>query len=98
MGKQLDRPELAEARKPGIYGTRGRVLPFDYAKHADLAAAIAAAGELTDTEASQAQRESGNYRKGKVSLHGLTVAIENPRGSTRSGTSKSGKAWSISLR
>jgi hypothetical protein len=69
----------------------------DHAKRADLAADIAAAGKLTDTDASQSQREAGNYRKGKVDLHGLTVAIENPKGSTRSGVSKSGKAWSIRM-
>lgn len=40
----------------------------------------AAALTLPPTEA---QREAGNYRKGKVRLHGLEVTIENAKGSQR---------------
>ena len=32
-----------------------------------------------------AQRHVGNYPKGHVNLHGLTISIENPRGSIRNG-------------
>lgn len=32
---------------------------------------------------SDAQKESGNYRKPRVKLHGIEVAIENPRGTKR---------------
>ncbi|MBE0508857.1 MAG: hypothetical protein IBX50_19405 [Marinospirillum sp.] len=46
---------------------------------------------------SQAQYESGNYRKGHISLYGLRISIENPRGSTRSGTDPDGKEWSIAM-
>lgn len=41
-----------------------------------------------------AQAEARNYKLGRTSVHGLKVAIENPRGSIRSGTSANGKAWS----
>lgn len=45
----------------------------------------------------KAQKEAGNYKKGHVSIHGLDISIENPAGSERSGTDKSGKAWSIPM-
>jgi len=40
-----------------------------------------------------AQADAGNYKKGHVSIQGLDIAIENPKGSKRRGISKSGKAW-----
>lgn len=61
------------------------------------AAAVEKAAAVTDTEPTDGQKEAGNYRKGKVTLHGMTISIENPRGSTRSGTDKSGKVWSIEM-
>ncbi len=40
-----------------------------------------------------AQIEAGNYKKGHINLHGLDISIENPKGSTRSGTDKDGTPW-----
>lgn len=40
-----------------------------------------------------AEAEADDYRKGFVRLHGLDIAIENPRGSIREGTSADGTAW-----
>jgi|GEM_PF-5632647 len=51
----------------------------------------------TDRHPTQSQKESGNYKKGHVNLHGLDISIENPKGSTRSGVSKDGKKWSSTL-
>lgn len=34
-------------------------------------------------EPTAAQAEAGNYKKGRVAVHGLRIAIENPRGSLR---------------
>ena len=55
------------------------------------------AAATTDPNPSPAQKEAGNYPKGKVTLHGLRLSIENPRGSTRSGTDATGKAWSVTM-
>lgn len=60
----------------------------------DLRQAIATAAAATHRNPSPAQVESGNYPKGKFRVHRLEIAIENPKGSTRSGTSADGKAWS----
>ncbi|CAN7646579.1 hypothetical protein [Paraburkholderia terricola] len=40
------------------------------------------------------QCEADDYRKGFVRLHGLDIAIENPRSSIREGKSADGTAWS----
>lgn len=41
----------------------------------------------------QAQIEAGNYKKGHIKVHGLDIAVENPRGSERRGTDPDGKEW-----
>ncbi|MBK5942696.1 LPD23 domain-containing protein [Halorhodospira halophila] len=51
----------------------------------------------TDTDPTEAQAEAGNYRKGRLSLHGLDISIENPRGSTRSGTAPDGTSWETTM-
>lgn len=55
------------------------------------------ASKETDSNPTDAQREAGNYRKGKLRLHGLEIAIETPRGAIRSGTDRNGKFWSIKM-
>ncbi len=39
------------------------------------------------------QRHIGNYPKGHVSIQGLQVSIENPKGSVRTGKDGQGKPW-----
>ena len=58
----------------------------------------AAKGQLVETEPTEAQKEAENYRKAHVTLDGLNIAIENPIGSTRSGTDDDGNKWSQRLR
>jgi hypothetical protein len=48
-------------------------------------------------EPSDLQKEAGNYKKGKISLQGLNILIENPRGSDRSGKDRDGTAWSHTM-
>ncbi len=63
-------------------------------KKADLTqAALAAAASETDTEPTDAQKEAGNYKKGRAAWKGLTLVIENPKGSVRSG-----KDWQITMK
>jgi SPP1 gp7 family putative phage head morphogenesis protein len=44
-----------------------------------------------------AQRHAGNYQKGHVTIQGLDISIENPKGSTRNGSSADGTQWSSVL-
>ena len=62
-----------------------------------LRATIAKAEADTDTNPTDSQKESGNYRKGRFALHGMQVVIENPKGSIRSGTDADGKEWSVTM-
>lgn len=48
-------------------------------------------------EPTAAQKQAGNYRKGHVSVQGLSLAIENPKGSVRRGTDPDGKEWSHAM-
>ncbi|MGU5529397.1 LPD38 domain-containing protein [Aeromonas caviae] len=48
-------------------------------------------------EPTEAQKEAGNYKKGHIKLQGLDIALENPKGSTRSGTDPDGKAWQSTM-
>lgn len=60
-------------------------------------AEIAQASAEVDTNPTEAQKQAGNYRKGHVSIDGLDVTIENPRGSVRSGTGSDGQRWSVEM-
>jgi len=44
------------------------------------------------------QKQNGNYKKGRVKLHGFNISIENPKGSIRSGTDSNGKKWSVKIK
>ncbi|WPG35296.1 PLxRFG domain-containing protein [Variovorax sp. EBFNA2] len=67
----------------------------------DAAAHEAATSPRNDTaEPTQAQKEAGNYKLGHLSgpdVQGLRISIENPQGSTRSGTSPDGTEWSNTM-
>ena len=64
----------------------------------DAAANQAATSNENDLpEPTLAQYESGLYKKGHIRLNGLDIAIENPRGSTRSGVDPDGKKWSSTM-
>ncbi|MFM5151203.1 LPD38 domain-containing protein [Aeromonas hydrophila] len=58
---------------------------------------IEAARAEVELEPTEAQKEAGNYKKGHLTLLGLDVALENPKGSTRSGTDRDGKAWQSTM-
>ena len=60
-----------------------------------IATALRIAERKTDRNPSDAQKESGNYAKGKMPWHGLSIAIETVKGATRSGMGKNGKRWSV---
>ena len=55
---------------------------------AETASAAAEAEEPTP-----AQAEAGNYKKGKVSVHGMDVSIETPSGAVRRGVGPDGQPW-----
>jgi len=64
----------------------------------EAVARVRQAGRDTDTEPTEGQREAGNYAKGDIFVHGLHIKIENPKGSWRRGTSRSGVKWKNRMR
>jgi preprotein translocase subunit YajC len=52
----------------------------------------------TEMNPSKAQIEAGNYPKGKMNINGLTISIENPRGSVRTGTDPQGREWKTEMK
>ncbi len=58
---------------------------------------IIQAEQETNTNPTEAQKEAGNYKKGKVNIQGFDISIEQPRGSERTGTDENGKDWSITM-
>jgi N12 class adenine-specific DNA methylase/predicted RNA methylase len=72
-------------------GTRASPVDARDAAHIEVAAA------KTNPEPTPAQKEAGNYAKGHVKVHGLDIAIENAKGSTRAGVGTDGKPWSVQM-
>nr|RDS95200.1 PLxRFG domain-containing protein [Cereibacter sphaeroides f. sp. denitrificans] len=59
---------------------------------------IDAAAAETDPNPTEGQKEAENYRTGKAPWNGLTLSIENAKGSIRSKTTPDGKtAWSVKM-
>ena len=54
---------------------------------------IAAEGENVNLSPTDKQKEAGNYKMGHVSVKGLAITIENPKGSVRCGKDKDGNEW-----
>ena len=68
-------------------------------KELDLAAHRAATSERNRRKLpTKPQLHSGTYRKGHVRLHGLDIAIENPKGSWRRGVNREGTPWKTKMK
>jgi hypothetical protein len=89
-GNKVFTQDAADAAKARLLAKKASLI--------EQAANEAATSPTNDTPApTDAQKEAGNYKKGHVRVQGLDLAIENPKGSTRSGTGKDGKPWSVTL-
>ena len=65
--------------------------------HTKFSLRLKSAIDETETNPSDAQKESGNYKKGHIKFGGYDYTIENPKGSTRSGKDANGKEWKITM-
>lgn len=83
-------PTLSDEEKRNVLATGSPITPPAEAKRQEARAG-------TDVAPSEAQKEAGNYAKGKISWNGLTIAIENPKGSQRTGTDAEGKPWQVTM-
>lgn len=92
-GKNL--PQVVIGRLPQAAPKPQQPVPVAPAltKRGSVKALLRQARNATHEHPTQAQKSSGNYKKGRLTIHGLQIAIENPVGSYRSGTSQDGKNW-----
>lgn len=91
---EADTPVSVSPGAPMPEGTGERHAPVK----AEVPVDVDLAAQQADTAPSDAQKKYGNYRKGHVKVQGLDIAIENPKGSVRSGTDEDGKAWKTVMR
>ena len=66
-------------------------------EHTKFSLRLKSAIEETETNPSDAQKESGNYKKGHIKFGGYDYTIENPKGSIRSGKDANGKEWKVTM-
>lgn len=79
-------------------GDRGGVpRPVEEGERNDQGRDRTAGGRVAHPAPTPAQVAAGNYHKGRAVFHGLDIAIENARGSTRSGTDRDGRRWSVKM-
>jgi hypothetical protein len=64
---------------------------------APVAEAVARAESETAVP-TKGQKEAGNYKKGRFTVHGMEIAIENPVGSVRTGVTRDGKPWRTEMK
>lgn len=88
-----DRQEVVDGVRPteGAPGAIAQEAPVS------AGAAVETAASQTNPEPTPAQKEAGNFAKGKVNIQGLEIAIETPKGAIRSGTNKQGEAWQVEM-
>lgn len=65
--------------------------------HTKFPLRLKSAIDETETNPSDAQKESGNYKKGHIKFGGYDYSIEIPKGSTRSGKDANGKEWKVTM-
>lgn len=85
-------PSVGMAVKEAVAEEKKKEVVTDR-RETQMQKALREAAAQVDTSPTEAQKESGNYKKGHVSVQGLPVAIENPKGSTREGEDEGGQKW-----
>lgn len=73
----------------------GQVTNSETGEDVSFSLRLKSAIEETEINPSDAQKESGNYKKGHIKFGGYDYTIENPKGSTRSGKDADGKEWKV---
>ena len=75
--EQQQQQQLPQNQDFGTQPQETTPIPLTFSRDVETAA------NETDTTASKSQRKAGNFRKGKIRFHGLTVSVETPRGERR---------------
>ena len=76
--------------KIGVHGTLSKNMLKEMTVTSDMVDERASETNLNPTDG---QKEAGNYKMGHISIKGMKISIENPKGSFRRGTDDNGNAW-----
>ena len=87
--------EIADAPKFSLKVYHGS--GADFTEQTKFSLRLKSAIEETETNPSDAQKKSNNYKKGHIKFGGYDYTIENPKGSTRSGKDANGKEWKVTM-
>lgn len=87
----------------GFYDRMGAITghaitPLELTKLAQQTATVAGQQVTVNTNPTEAQKVAGNYQKGHLNFQGLDLAIENLKGSERSGKSANGRTWTNEMK
>jgi len=94
---QASTADKAESAK--LYGQAGALNKRIKALNEQIAAeesakiATSIAEQEPNLSPTEAQQLAGNYKKAHITVQGMDVTVENPKGSTRSGVDEDGKEW-----
>jgi hypothetical protein len=88
-----DQPLLTEPALDDGKGDGSRVAP----RTVETAADLDLVAPRVNTEPTPAQAEASNYQHAHIQLHGMDIAIENPKGSTRRGIDENGQPWETTM-
>jgi hypothetical protein len=84
-------PKATFGEGDAVVGTRDARLPIETAQDLEQVA------KVVNTEPTEGQKSAGNYQHGHIRYDGLSVTIENPKGSVRSGTGADGQPWQVEM-
>jgi len=101
VGKALGRESANASREDssGLADRAGADRRGSPGATVDVGAHQAATSPANDLpEPTEAQKKQGNYKVGQVVVRGLSISVENPAGSTRSGVDAGGRRWSRSMK
>lgn len=88
---------IRSIEKAYVKTANGQVTNSETGEDVSFSLRLKSAIEETETNPSDAQKESGNYKKGHIKFGGYDYTIENPKGSTRSGKDANGKEWKVTM-
>lgn len=94
---KVDTVDIADGLKNGTIKPAEQIKPTKSLGKTSSQLEIAFEESKVDTNPSEAQKEAGNYQKGHISIDGLDITIENPKGSIRRGTDADGKPWEVTM-
>jgi hypothetical protein len=91
LAARVQRSLYEDAQRQNGDGSRTAPVRVEAPEDIDVAA------QRVNTEPSDAQKEAGNYSHGHIKVGGIDIAIENPKGSERSGTDPNGRQWKVKM-